>query len=493
MSLRTTSAASLSWLILVVSSPTLRAQEESRAAASLGDTAWALPGIVRVGVPGGPARPVALAGFAGYGYTEPQTSSDGAHHRLAGSAAVGVAPVQGLELALRFDGRYDHHSDAGGYGSAVGDPRFLARYGAAVGGGFRLGGEAVVWLPGQQAPSVAFDATTLDAKFLGAWQSPSGPTVAATVGFRWDHSAHAAPDLARLRYGDLLALGLSDFDALLAGLGASFPIDRTELLGEVSADALLGSGSPGIAESPIRITAGARYRLLDSLALQGLAEVSPSGRPAVAADRPLVPIEPRFSVTVGLVYRFVSGEAPAPAEAPSAPPPPETTTPALATLVVRVVGDSGQPVPDASVQVEAADGSRAAEASGDGSYRLEGVPEGDAKVTVTASGFVKAEQTVHVAPPSAGPVEIRLAAAPPSGQLRGLIRSFAGKGIAATVRVDPLGAQVKADAQGAFTLDVPPGDYEVTIRAPGFADQRRKVHVDRNGVTVVNAELFESK
>jgi hypothetical protein len=95
-------------------------------------------------------------------------------------------------------------------------------------------------------------------------------------------------------------------------------------------------------------------------------------------------------------------------------------------------------------------------------------------------------------------VEIRLDATPPSGQLRGLVRSFSGHGLAAAIRVESVGggapgAETKADAQGAFTLDVPPGNYEVVIHADKYKDQRRKVHVDQNGVTVLNAELFEAK
>src|SRR5690242_13001286 len=81
------------------------AQAEDRT--RIGDTAWALPGIVRVGVPASGPRRFAAAGSAGYGFTEGQGSGDGAHHRLGGSVAAAVAPLPLLELALRFDGRYD--------------------------------------------------------------------------------------------------------------------------------------------------------------------------------------------------------------------------------------------------------------------------------------------------------------------------------------------------------------------------------------------------
>ncbi len=61
------------------------------------------------------------------------------------------------------------------------------------------------------------------------------------------------------------------------------------------------------------------------------------------------------------------------------------------------------------------------------------------------------------------------------------------------IHVDPIGKESKADAEGAFTIDVPPGDYQVVITAPHFKEQKRKIHVGENGVTILNAELFEAK
>ena len=42
------------------------------------------------------------------------------------------------------------------------------------------------------------------------------------------------------------------------------------------------------------------------------------------------------------------------------------------------------------------------------------------------------------------------------GQLRGLVRSFNGKPLAATIRVEPIGVEAKTDADGTFRIDVPP-------------------------------------
>jgi uncharacterized membrane protein len=106
---------------------------------------------------------------------------------------------------------------------------------------------------------------------------------------------------------------------------------------------------------------------------------------------------------------------------------------------------------------------------------------------------VSTEQPVRHDPGASQRTEVRLEAAVAEGQLRGLIRSFSGKGLGATIRVEPLGKEVKADPQGNFAVELPPGDYEVTITQQGFKPQHRKIHVDQNGVTVLNAELFEGK
>ena len=478
----------------------LTALAQERASKPPGETAWALPGIVRIGVPGLGPRRVAFAGAAGYGYTESQGNGDGAHHRAFGSVGASVVPLPALELALKFDGRYDIHPDdgQGSHGAGVGDPRLLARYGGALGdGSVTLGVEAIAWVPGQDAPSLSFDATTLDARALAAFTPKKGPVVAGLAGFRWDNSAAAAPDKTRMRPGDRLALGLSDSNAFLAGVGVSVPAGNTEILGEATADFLIGSDAPELLASPIRLTAGARHALSSAFALEGLFEVSPSKRPSLDPAAPLVPVEPRFAVTLGLRYRLPFD---APRDESKEPSPSTTNEPKPVAVpvaakegpfVVAVVGPDGAAVEGATVEIVAGEKRWPAEPA-EKAYRAATVPFGDVTVVVKAEGFVPVEQPARHEG-SAARTEIKLEAAVAEGQLRGLIRSFSGKGLGATIRVDPLGKEVKADPQGNFAVDLPPGDYEVTVTQQGFKPQHRKIHVDQNGVTVLNAELFEGK
>jgi hypothetical protein len=463
----------------------------------VGDTTSALPGIVRVGVPGSGVRRVAFAGNAGYGYTEAQNAADGAHHRVFGGLAVGVAPIPLLEFGLRFDGRYDRHPDDSGL---VGDPRLMARAGGRVGGGFRMGGEVVAWFPGNDAPSLVMSATTVDLGFLTAWSAAGGgPTVAMRAGFVLDNSHNAATEPNRFRFGDRLSLGLSDFNAVPVGLGLSVPVSRTEVLAEASAAFLVGSGAPPISESPIRATAGIRHPLSDLFSLLALLEVSASGRPAIGPSAPLVPIEPRFSGLIGLSYRLPF-DKPEPAPATDQQPPktgPESTpapaAAAPASVVVIVRKPDGTPASDAVVIVRVDKFEKRAEPAADGKFKIDGIPEGDGEVEIAAEGTETVKKPVHFGAGSTQDVDVGLSQAMPQGEVRGLIRSFNGKGLAAAIRVEPIGVETKADAQGAFKIDVPPGDYEVIIRADRYKEQRRKVHVDQNGVTVLNAEMFEGK
>jgi hypothetical protein len=95
-------------------------------------------------------------------------------------------------------------------------------------------------------------------------------------------------------------------------------------------------------------------------------------------------------------------------------------------------------------------------------------------------------------PPAAAPVEAPAAAAEPvdgGGQIQGVIRSFDGTPLQATVTVYPGNHKASTNAEGSFELNLKPGRYTIRLRAYGFKSQNRAVVVHENGVTVLNAEL----
>jgi hypothetical protein len=473
----------------------------------LGDTPAAMPGIERVALPGVESPRLSVAATAGYGYTESQDRQDGANHRATGVLAIGGAPLPWLEGALRLDGRYDKHPDdeRGSDDGMVGEPRLILRAGNRA-GDIVYGVDASAWFIGDEAPSVVLDATTVDLKALFGYAPLGGPTIGLNVGWRLDQSANSDDQASNLRTGDRVGLGLSDSDALLLGLGLRYPAGRTELLGEVTADLLIGSDAPPVGQSPIRIAAGARHWISGRFALSFMAEASLSARPDLSPTDPLVPIEPRAALYLGLRYRMGPAPEPEPEPEPepgqpepeTKPDQPEPDQPAVPEtppepeeyeITGKVVDESGTPVPDAAVTLSLGDLEEEYRTAADGSFRFEVQVKGEGTVVVESPGFDDVKRPVAVAGKDVAVDEVVLRPAVPAGELKGLIRGLDGKPVAATVIVEGTEITLETDAQGSFSADVPPGSYVVQIKADGFVGQRRRVRIENRGVTVLNVDL----
>ena len=100
-------------------------------------------------------------------------------------------------------------------------------------------------------------------------------------------------------------------------------------------------------------------------------------------------------------------------------------------------------------------------------------------------------RAVTLAPGTPLSLDVPMAKALPVGQVRGLVRDYAGKAVAATVKVQPGDVDVQVGADGTFETNVAPGSYEVVIQAKGYAEQRRRVVVEKDGVTMLNVEPCE--
>ena len=491
-------------------------------ASSVGASASGLPGLGRVAVAAPKELPHAGAALGiGYGFTEAQNvpnAEPGAHQRASSTLALMAQPLRFLSAALVLDGRYDSHPDdaLGSSSSTVGEPRLFVRANEAVGRSFALGAQLGVWVPGGEAPSVRFDASTLDALLLATY-APAGSDLALALnaGYRIDRSAEVlgARDRPRLRAGDRLALHLSDSDAILLGLGASKRLgggtaraSRVELLGELTWDVLVGAKAPAALESPLRLGLGARYHLKEddesfgALQLEARAELSLSARPSAGPTDALVPIDPRFAIIVGVRWTPALGARPKPmSDANGAAGAGSAGGPAPVASAVRgrvTAAESGAAIASARVTVTSDDpaqpNERTAETGADGTFQVTELRPGRVHVVVKATGFDDASADTSAAA-TAAVVEVVMKKTIKPGQLRGLVRSFNGKPLAATIRVEPLGVEAKTDADGTFQIDVPPGSYEVVVAAPGHAGQRRPVQVEENGVTILNADLRPGK
>jgi hypothetical protein len=441
----------------------------------------------------GPRTAPLTAGLgSGYGYTEAVLGQQDRHDRLLGTLLLEGAPLSWLGLGLRLDGRYDHHGFADGPADDgwVGEPRLHARADHALTDRLSAGLRTTLFLPGAQAPSWTPGATSAD---LLAMITHAGQQlkVSANAGYRLDRSARSVSG-GQYMPGDRLALGISDFDAVLLGAAASYDLPGWQLFGEWSWDVLVGGRAPAASRWPMRVGAGGRAALSRSMDLELMAEASPSARPAMQVGDPLVPVPPRLSVLAALILPF---GVPAAAPVPSTP---LVKAPGPAPLPVPTLSVSlstGGPLPEqASVVLERPGGEQPFDPEGDGRYTLRDVTPGPATVVVRASGHEDSRTAVQLRPGQPLAVDVALVRKLPSGQIRGTVRSFQGRGIAATIQVSgaegngPVASELRSDG-GAFQVDVPPGRYQVLIQAPGHAPQTRTVLVERNGVTVLNVDL----
>jgi hypothetical protein len=412
---------------------------------------------------------------------------------MSGRFAGAVGLVKWLTLGAVVDGRYDRHSGDGG--SVIdGGISLRASYGV---GDLRLGAEIKGWVPGSESASTTFKATSADARLLAGSRFGSG-LVAVIGGYRLDRGPEAGKTAARLALGDRATLGLSDFDAVLLGLGGAVSLGSAELMLEATADLLVGKGAPAIGESPLRATGGVRLPLTKRLAAELTTTVSLSKRPEVSPAAPLVPIEPRLLALAGLRYRFSASEPPPPIRVdkppPVAPPAPKTPEPPKdSPFEVVVTDEEGAPLPDAKVTLTVEGRPRELPGDGTGRYREEHVPPGPAELSIEAPGYEPIKRDIGVERGVAVNLPVKLVAVPPPSQVRGVVRTFAGEPLSARIRVEPGGLEVSTDATGAFQIDVPPGKYEVTIEASGYQVQRRSVEVLDQGVVILNADLVKKK
>jgi hypothetical protein len=431
-------------------------------------------------------RSVFVLSSAGYGYRGATVGETDSHHRVGGSISLEKRVTRWLGFALRFDGRYDLHvipNRPNDYGM-VGDPRFYARIDRVLSDGFRVGARLGIWFPGRDAPSIYLAAATPELVVATSYVPTTVPlSVSANLGFRLDRSARSARDAPFISPSDRVALEVSDFDQALLGLSVGFGRGRTQGFVEASQDLLVGQGAPGASISPLRIGGGARMALTSQIRLEVGSEVSPNARPDTSANGPLVPVPPRVALGLGLAYRFDENR------------PQETRAPAPTLSVPATVELKGQVVAAdlatlADLKVEAEEGERKIQpvSDADGRFVITGTVGQTVTLRAGATGYATASTSVALTSGGDNQILLTLERNLPSGQLRGLVRSLAGKPIDADITIEP-GAHVIRAQEGEFEVDVAPGSYDVTIVASGYATQTRQVRVETHGVTLLNIDL----
>jgi hypothetical protein len=347
-------------------------------------------------------------------------------------------------------------------------------------------------------------ATSVDALALAQVALPGRLTLITALGARVDESARSLDTRTRLSRSDQISLGLSDYHALLARFALEGQLGKYRLAGELSADTLLGAGAPRFIDSPLRAALVLRHAL--TAQLEGFALVTSllSGRPPFREQRH-VPFEPRVLALIGVRYAFevfkpaaarVSAAPPAGATL-AAPPPvalPEPSAPQLGGVVVRVLNEAGEPLPDAQVTSDRGDVARS---GGSGNARLSGLAQGALKLTVVAPGFASQTFESEVVADRNVELSVRLRTQLQQSLLRVFVRDAAsGSPLSVELALTPLGgrkgpklAPLRTGGDGSAESALAPGRYRVLVRAEGYTMQTRELVIEERGVTLFNVDL----
>lgn len=453
-----------------------------------------------------PASTFAFGMLGGYGFRNTLLSADHKFTRGIGDLAVAFAPIDILTFALQLDGRFDKHTGFNdktddGY---VGDPHLLIRLGKGF-GKLHAGGQVGVWIPGKKAPSIAANATTIDAR--GLLSIGAGPaTVNLSAGFRIDNSAKSVDDRMKLSVEDRVSLGVSDYHAVLVAANVSVPTGKAFVGAEVGSDVFVGSDSPG---PIIRFGASGGFHVTKQLSVYAFVQgAKVPGIPygdAQASTIKLVPYEPVFTGGVGLTGQFGGKKVATGGNGiVEHHDPVDVLVDVSAALSGTVVDESGAPVAGATVHIKQKTEDRKVVTDAKGAWSVQKVKIGSKAVNkdpVLDDVNVEVHVEVEKKKPSvttlvlkegdntAPPIKLEPVIAPSQFRATIVIKG-SGRPIAgATVKLEPGGFTGTTDGEGNVTIkDIPQGKYSLTISAQGFKDDASDIELGE-GVFIKNAEL----
>lgn len=428
-----------------------------------------------------------------YGFTESVLEADGSdvHHQLGTRLAVSGGPWPWLRASLGFDARVDFHEGgpSGSDSGFIGTPRLAVRASDQVGERWALGGEVGISVPGGDAPSLDFAASSVELRALASHRLSPVVWAHVNLGYIVDNRAASVDDPARLSPEDQLALGVSDSDQLWLVGGVVGELGATEVYGEVEWRPLLGDRAPPVEQSPLQVAAGLRHAI-GRWTLHGAVVGVLSARPEGLDPEALFPVPPRISVWAGVGYRFAFGPDPQAAElepidlvAPAPSPDPWLRVSVVdAVTAASIDGAVVEGFDDRGVRVFRAEASA-------------GPVETRTATTTTrllVQGFdhVPRDVEISLSPGDAQWLRVELEPELPRGELRGQVTDARGAVEGARVRVEPIALELATDVEGRFAVELEPGVYRVHIEAPRRRSQVRAVTIEDDGVTVLNVELY---
>ncbi|MCK5799188.1 MAG: carboxypeptidase regulatory-like domain-containing protein, partial [Deltaproteobacteria bacterium] len=346
----------------------------------------------------------------------------------------------------------------------------------------------------------SFDSTVISLAALGSYQLPSIPLAFhLNAGFVIDGTKNLL-DTTATTYNRFSAQ-MSSFNRVLLRVGVEYATRYVGPFLEWSMEPFVGSGAPGVGDSPMRLTIGLHGWLGEHKGLQlmagadiGLTGVGPRDANALGPDLYAFTI-PRWNLVLRASYRFDpfhsdASKVIAPAIVPLDAGTPKAG-PELASIGGTVIDSrTGKPVWNARVRVDS-DVSWLAVDPQNGRFRSYKIPVGQRKVVVTAKGYHSQETQVTVNE-SGGTIEVKLA---PSadikpGTIRGSVKSLRGKALRkATILIPQLDKTIRPSKDGGFSVSLKPGEYKVIVSARGYRTQRKTFRVVEGETQIWNVEL----
>jgi hypothetical protein len=246
------------------------------AASTPGETGDAFSGVITVPLAAPALAPIVVGAALDYGWYPALQEEDGRTRRLGTQLSAAWSPTAQWSLRAGFRGVVGMTPESADRTdrSYYGEPELGARGVLELAPALYIGGELQARLVGASAPSVRWSALTSSLSGLLGWRLLPDTWFGLRLGYRLDRSGHAVAEPERVRFGDRLILPASSWDAALLGFGVTHRIRRTELLAEMSAEPLVGSGSPSPSASPWGAALGLRYHQSASLSLLAAAEAS---------------------------------------------------------------------------------------------------------------------------------------------------------------------------------------------------------------------------
>lgn len=306
-----------------------------------------------------------------------------------------------------------------------------------------------------------------------------------------------------LSVAEQFALGVSDYNRVLVGVGVEVPVPYVTPYVEYSVEfpldylatpgvVIAGQGlraAQAVTEAsnvtahpavqrviPQRLTPGVRIRPFDNFTFDLAVEIGLTPDKAVG-----VPVVPDYNVVSMVTYAIDPFATGGPSGPPMAVPvviPEATESGGRVAGLIRDAG-SGEPIEDAIIHF---DGGLPAATNASGAFASGALATGPARVTVTAEGYEPAETELSLVEGETAELELSLEPRVVIGQVAGLVMDASGAPLSgAEVRsVHSEGGEpqvVSTGGDGRFALSLTEGENRVVVTAGGYLRTGRLVEV----------------